>query len=148
VAKPDFSMMWQAFPDHSKYPTLRSLHTFIGGILVKNIDLPGFGAYGNTCAVRMSRALNYGNFPISAKIAKSLSIRVMTGADNKLYIFSVRELKAYLHATIGVSPVVVTKGFNKAFANQRGIVVFDVTGWPDASGHVALWDGKLFPGWR
>jgi len=94
--------------------------------------------------VRMSRALNYGNLPISAKIAKDLRIPVMTGADSRLYIFRVRELKAYLHAAIGVSPVVVTKGFNKAFANQRGIIAFDVAGWPDASGHVALWDGKLF----
>jgi hypothetical protein len=144
MAKPSFSMMWQAFPDHTKYPTLRDLHTFIGGALAKNIDEPGFGANGNTCAVRMSRALNYGNLPVSAKMVKSLGIATMTGADGKLYIFRVRELKIYLRSALGVTPSKVFKNFDQAFIGKQGIVAFDVSGWSDASGHVALWNGSAF----
>ena len=144
MAKPDFAMMWQAFPDHAKYPTLRDLHTFIGGTLIKNIGVPGFGESGNTCAVRMSRALNYGNLPVSAKLTKSLGIKTMTGADDKLYMFQVRQMKVYLHTALGVTPSKVFKNFGEAFMNKQGIVAFDVTGWNDASGHVALWDGAAF----
>ena len=108
MSKPSFSMMWQAFPDHAKYPTLRDVHTFIGGALVNNIDAPGFGPTGNTCAVRMSRALNYGNLPISAKLVKALSINTLVGGDGKLYIFRVRELKSYLKAAFGTTPTKIS----------------------------------------
>lgn len=144
MAKPSFAMMWQAFPDHIKYPTLRDLHTFIGGSLITNIDVPGFGEKGNTCAVRMSRALNYGNLSVSAKLTNSLGIPTMTGADGKLYIFRVRQLKTYLHSALGVAPSKVSTDFDQAFAGKQGIVAFDVVGWNDASGHVALWDGATF----
>lgn len=92
----------------------------------------------------MSRALNYGNMPISAKLTKSLKIETMMGADGMPYIFRVRDMKTYLASALGVTPVKVIKDFDKAFAGQQGIVSFDVTGWSDASGHVALWDGSAF----
>ena len=136
--------MWDAFPDHAKYPTLRSLHNFIGGTLTKNIEVPGFGESGNTCGVRMSRALNYGALPISGKLVKSLGISTMTGGDGMLYIFRVRELKLYIRKVLSVTPIKETKTFGAAFASSKGIVAFDVSGWSDASGHVALWDGTTF----
>lgn len=109
MAQPDFKMMWVNFPDHKKYPTLRALHTFIGGQLAANISSRGFGPNGNTCAVRMSRALNYGNMPIRAKLAHKLSLTTLTGADGHVYIFRVRELRTYLAAAIGTTPKRVTK---------------------------------------
>lgn len=144
MSKPNFKMMWDHFPTHKKYPTLRSLHTFIGGALVKNIEAQGFGPNGNTCAVRMSRALNYAHFPISAKQAKAHKISTMTGADGKLYIYRVRELKVYLEAVLGVTPIKVFKDFDKAFMGRQGVVVFEVSGWRSAGGHIALWNGKEF----
>ena len=144
MAQPSFKLMWQAFPDHTAYPTLRDLHTYVGGTLVKNIDGDGFGPNGNTCAVRMSRALNYGNMPVSRALVRSLKIETMTGADKLLYMFRVRDLKKYLKSALGVTPSKVVKDFGTAFAGKRGIVAFDVTGWSDASGHVALWDGSAF----
>jgi Type VI secretion system (T6SS), amidase effector protein 4 len=144
MAKPDFDLMWRNFPDHSKYPNLETLHKFIGGQLANNINVPGFGPNGNTCAVRMSRALNYGALPISAKLIASLGLHTIKGADSKPYLFRVRELKTYLRNAIGVRPTSATKNFDTAFSGTRGIVAFDVTGWSDASGHVALWDGSAF----
>lgn len=144
MALPDFEMMWKAFPDHDLYPTLRSLHTFIGGNLKDNIDTPGFGENGNTCAVRMSRALNYGKLPISAKRVSTLKIQTMTGADKKLYIFRVRDMKKYLANVLPITPKKVTADFGTAFAKERGIISFDIDGWSDASGHLALWNGESF----
>jgi hypothetical protein len=144
MAQPSFKMMWDAFPDHVQYPTLRDLHNFVGGQLARNIDVPGFGAKGNTCAVRISRALNYGNTPLSYKRLKALELNPLLGADRKLYLFRVRELKIYLADALAVTPKRVKKDFTSAFAGVRGIVTFDVDGWSDASGHVALWDGSSF----
>ena len=144
MSTPKFQMMWDKFPDHGKYPTLEDLFNFIGGTLVKNINSPGFGPTGNTCAVRMSRALNYALFPISHKAAKDLSIETMTGADGMSYIFRVRNLKTYLQKKLSVKPSRVTKDFDTAFSGKRGIVCFDISGWSDASGHIALWDGSSF----
>lgn len=144
MSTPKFTMLWQNFPDHDKYPTLKELHKFIGGTLEKNIGTPGFPANGNTCAVRMSRALNYSFFPISSKVAKNLKIETMTGADGKLYIFRVRNLKTYLQQELDITPSRVTKNFATAFSGKRGIVCFDISGWSDASGHIALWDGSSF----
>ena len=45
---------------------------------------------------------------------------------------------------MGVTPVKATSGFATAFQGRRGIVAFDVAGWSDASGHVALWNGTDF----
>ena len=144
MAQPNFAMMWANFPDHKKYPTLRALHTSIGGQLAVNITARGFGPNGNTCAVRLSRAMNYGNMPIRANLAQRLGVATLTGADGHAYIYRVRELGAYLNAAIGVTPKRITKQFSNAFVDQRGLVLFEVEGWGSAGGHAALWDGKHF----
>jgi hypothetical protein len=82
--------------------------------------------------------------PISGKLTKSLGISTLTGGDGKLYIFRVRDMKKYLSNALGVSPLRITSGFENAFPARRGLVSFDVGGWSDASGHVALWDGLDF----
>jgi hypothetical protein len=144
MAKPSFDMMWAAFPDHDKYPTLRDLFAWLGGGLARNINEPGFGPNGNTCAARMSRALNYGNHPIRGKTAKALALNPLMGIDKKLYLFRVTELRTFLHHTLAVTPKTIKKDFDQAFTRQRGIVAFRIAGWQNASGHIALWDGGSF----
>jgi hypothetical protein len=41
----------------------------LGGAAAQNIDAPGFGPNGNTCASRLSVAFNNGGAPISLAIA-------------------------------------------------------------------------------
>ena len=146
MATPNFALMWTNFPDHGRYPTLTSLFKMIGGQLAKNIDVPGFGPNGNTCAVRLCRALNYGGLPISSKLLASLKLnrRTLTGADKMLYLFRVRELRTYLGRALGVTPEIVLKDFDTAFSGKRGIVAFSVEGWSNATGHLALWNGDKF----
>jgi hypothetical protein len=38
--------------------------------------------------------------------------------------------------------VEATRKFLSTVAEKKGIVVFEVTGWQDATGHFTLWDGK------
>jgi hypothetical protein len=68
----------------------------------------------------------------------------LVGEDGKHYIFRVREMRKYLASALRVSPVAVLKDFDTAFANQAGIIAFDVLGWSNASEHLALWNGKPF----
>jgi Type VI secretion system (T6SS), amidase effector protein 4 len=144
MSKPDFVQMWANFPTHPAYPTLKDLFTHIGGQLADNIDVPSFGPNGNTCAVRMSMALNHGSAPISKGVTKALGLSVLTGADKKLYLFRVRGLKTYLAKVLGVAVVDKKAPFGDTFAKKRGIVTMDVSGWGNASGHVAIWSGKDF----
>ena len=144
MTQPNFLLAWAAYPDHKRYRTLATLHHFIGGTLQQNIETPGFSPLGNTCAVRMSRALNYGAMPINAKITRRLKIPTMTGGDGKLYIYRVAALKLYLQEALGATPIKVFKDFDTAFHGTRGIVAFDIAGWQSSSGHIALWDGKQF----
>lgn len=144
MAIPNFNLMWEQFPDHDRYPDLVTLFTFIGGQLAKNINVPGFGPNGNTCAVRMSRAFNYGEMPISAKTVKLLHLNPLVGDDKRLYLFRVSEMRTYIAKSVGAAPITVTKNFDTAFGGKRGIVAFTVEGWSDASGHLALWNGSEF----
>ena len=142
--KGDFDTMWKMFPDHVAYPTLDSLFTFIGGGLERNIHEPGFGPNGNTCAARISRCLNYGGMELSYAKLKELDLNPLRGDDKKFYLFRVREIKTYLANVLGKPSAVATKDFFGAFADKRGIVAYDVANWSDATGHVALWNGKEF----
>jgi hypothetical protein len=144
MAKPDFDLMWAVYPDHMKYPSLAVLFNSIGGQLARNVSVPGFEPNGNTCAVRMSRALNYGTLPIAASQVKALKLSTLKGADDLLYLYRVREMVTYLGSALGVTPKSVSKDFASAFSGSRGIVAFTVEGWGDAGGHMALWDGSAF----
>jgi hypothetical protein len=144
MSKPNFDMVWAAFPDHDKYPTLKDLFGWIGGELKNNIDAPGFGPNGNTCAVRLSRALNYGNFPLHSKSAKQLKLHPLIGEDKKAYLFRVSELRTYLLNSLGVKTKTVKKDFLNAFNGERGLIAFRISGWQTATGHMALWDGTSF----
>ena len=47
----------------------------------------------NTCAVRMSRGLNYSKLPVPAAFS---GMHTVKGADGKHYAFRVRELRLWL----------------------------------------------------
>lgn len=142
--RPNFEQIWQSFPDHTQYPTLDSLFRHIGGQLTANINAPGFGPNGNTCATRISHAFNYGGSPIDLRVVVLLQLEVLRGADGRLYLFRIRELKRYLREVLGLPTVDRKPPYGDTFAGTRGIMAMDVSGWLDASGHIALWNGREF----
>jgi len=99
----------------------------------------------NTCAVRLSRALNYSGFPLPGNFA---GMQVVSGADKKYYAYRMQELKRWLAFRLGPPTLEVKKpgtgSVDRAnFAGKRGIIVFDIH-FSDASGHIDLWDGQTF----
>lgn len=115
--------------------------------------------WANTCATRMSYALNRSGM----RLPKAYSAGgTVVGRDGFNYWIRVRGLKKYLNDRFKggdidhkLKPIqeltqesmdtrsrdayenIITK-----IQGKTGIVVFDVTGWRDASGHFTLWDGK------
>ena len=99
----------------------------------------------NTCAIRMSRALNYSGIPIPSKFD---ALSVLSGADGKWYAFRMRELKRWIELTFGEPNIVKNKPADghidrASFASIRGIVAFDIQ-FDDATGHLDLWDGTRY----
>ncbi|ENZ9095862.1 T6SS effector amidase Tae4 family protein [Enterobacter sp. 214E4] len=57
-------------------------------------------------------------------------------------IYQVRDLLIYLHKRYGKPDKTVENPKVSDFENMKGIMVFTVNGWSDASGHATLWNGK------
>lgn len=128
----NFRRMWDEFPRG----TSDEVKKRIGG----SVDAAWIT---NTCAIRVSRCLNYAGQPLPVKYPGMTTLK---GGDGKRYGFRVRELKLYLrgvHGAPAVSHAVTDESgaVPAAFTGKQGIICFDVTGWSDATGHFDLWDG-------
>ncbi|MEA1674151.1 T6SS effector amidase Tae4 family protein [Nitrospirillum sp. BR 11163] len=141
--KSNFNRMWAAFPDHATYPTLKDLYTWLGGAAANNINEPGFGPNGNTCASRMSVALNQSGVPILSSTASAAGARTIGTADGSRIIYAVSDLRTYLRHTLGKPSLDNTSPFDDAFLNKQGIIAFSVN-WSNATGHIALWNGSNY----
>lgn len=123
---PSFDAIWNAFP----HGTAAEVKQLIGG----NVNADWIT---NTCTIRVSRALNYAGFAIPSTVPGLNTVR---GGDRKRYAYRVAELRRYLRAVLGRPTV---SGTDPAlFAGKKGIIMFEVRGWSDATGHFDLWDGE------
>jgi hypothetical protein len=143
MIKPDFRRLWSAFPDHATYRTMKDLYTALGGAAEKNIYMQGFGPNGNTCASRMSVALNRAGAPITRALAQAAGARTLGAADGSRIIFGVADMRKYLNSTFGKPLIDNTRPYSDAFLHRRGIIAFSVN-WRQATGHIALWNGVHF----
>jgi hypothetical protein len=143
MARPVPAKIWAAFPDHHAYPALRDLYTHLGGAAARNIETPGFGLNGDTCARRLSAAFNAGGTPIDAATARAAAAQTLGTAGGSRIIFRVTEFRAYLIRLLGKPSIDNASPYDSAFAGKRGIVAF-IVNWSDASGHIALWDGARY----
>jgi len=142
--KPKFDKLWTNFPDHVKYPTMFNLYMSLGGAAQKNINSPGFGPNGNTCASRMSVAMAAAGHKIDENIAKSARARTLGTDKGFRIIFGVSDLKNYILQAFGRPLVDNITPYNDAFKGKKGIIAFSVSGWNDATGHIALFNGTTF----
>ncbi len=131
---PDFETMWNAFPKGSA----KEVKEAIGGKV--NYDW-----VTNTCAIRISRVLNYTGHPIPyTKIEKEDSTEQLTisGKDKKWYFFRIRNLRPFIELQFGPPDVTLQAPFDlQELAKYKGIILFDVDVWEDATGHYTLWNG-------
>jgi len=127
INRPRFNVMWPTYPVGST----EEVFNLIGGKVRMN-------NFANSCTIRISRSLNYSGSPVGF-IPPNLTV---SGKDGKWYIYRVTELIKYLTNKYG-EPDLVVKGepYASKFKGRKGIIVFDVDVWDDASGHATLWDG-------
>lgn len=119
---PAFSSLWNHYPTGGSATVKRK----IGG----NVNL---GWVTNTCVIRVSRALNYAGSPVPRNLPGLNTIR---GGDGKRYAYRVREFHRFLNAHVRPPDAVGdVKG-------RRGIIMFKVDIWADATGHFDLWNGS------
>jgi hypothetical protein len=130
--------LWNEYPDYVNYPKPEDVKAFVGGAV--NDDW-----IENTCAIRMSRTLNYNGFPIPSSFS---GLHTVKGGDGKRYAFRVRELRPWLVHRFGKPDFDVNKKAGEDFdksglSSIQGIIGFDIH-FADATGHLDLWDGSSF----
>lgn len=112
--------------------TLAHVAQVIGGKVKYNIEA---GIFTNSCALRLSYVLNYSGILIPFASGKTSS-----GSDGKWYIPRVKDLVRFLEDSFG-APDQTLLNPSPDKVKEKGILVFEVNGWSDASGHATLWGG-------
>lgn len=138
---PPFHKMWMSYPDTTD---THAVGVLIGGGVRRNLELSDEGArWTDTCAIRMSRALNYAGDSIPKK-AKYLS--VVSGGDSFWYAYRVKELVVHLQKAHGSPSLVLSQGTNSAdlaqIRGKKGVVVFEGARGTTGVRHIDLWDGE------
>lgn len=118
----------------------------IGGTVETNYSNPAFKEYKNTCAIRVSRALNYAGDPIPAAgggisnpYMTHHRIRADKGGDGKWYIYSTYDIRAYLTGRY-MQPKRFPGTATKADLEKiKGIMAFGFY-------HIDVWDGSFCAG--
>lgn len=123
---PPFGLLWANYPtDHDPEAVKR----MIGG----RVNLPWIT---NTCTIRISYAFNYAGSPIPRRHPLLSTVQ---GDDGHWYAFRVREFRRYLEQELKRADVTGTS--EREFQGHKGVIMFDVAGWSDATGHFDVWDG-------
>ena len=130
-----------------QYPNFDAEVVFkqIGGKVELNYDI---GVFNNACATRISSALNKSGgvhvIPFIKDIGPDGKIesQVSSGKNGLWHIFRVRILVKHLTERYGEPEVSKPTEYKTKLKDRKGIIVFEVPGWNDATGHADLWDGN------
>jgi hypothetical protein len=140
VAKsiPEWDKLKANFPALSAAACAR----IIGGKVKYNHDKRVFT---NFCCIRVSRALNLSGDPVKyfrdiGADGKTMKPAVSSGKDKRWHIFRVRSLRKYMEKTYGKGEPVPLSSYKTHLAGRKGIILYEVPGWDDASGHADCWE--------
>lgn len=128
TSRPSFIRMWDNFAKVNR--SVPQVGKVVGGKVESNIN---DHIFENACAIRMSYTLNYSGIIIPRDENRW---KTSSGADKKCYIYRVSDMIKFLNSKFGKADI------SSGFDGKKGILLFNVTGWSDATGHVTLWDGK------
>ncbi|MBX2846995.1 MAG: type VI secretion system amidase effector protein Tae4 [Acidiferrobacterales bacterium] len=90
----------------------------------------------NLCAVRLSYVLNKSGFKVPKQGSKTVS-----GKNGDWYLYRVHDLIKYLTNVFGLPDVTFVAPSSEKLSTQKGILVFEVDEWGDATGHATIWNG-------
>ncbi|WP_454121412.1 type VI secretion system amidase effector protein Tae4 [Kosakonia sp. Marseille-Q7440] len=137
MAKPTFSAAWAAaMRIYDPADSGAKVAQVIGGKVAMNIAPRG--AWVNTCAVRISYILNQTGTTIPFIANKTVS-----GADGRWYFHYVADVIHFLRQSWG-KPDIITRyppAGGGDLAGKKGLILFEISGWGDATGHATLWNG-------
>jgi hypothetical protein len=140
MKRPTFAAAWAA--SQQIYDPLNSgtkVARVIGGKIAANILPVGLpGKWSNTCAVRLSFILNR-----TGTLIPFIPGRTVSGADHRWYFHYVKDVIAFLDRTWGKPDLVAAfpPSGGGGLAGKKGLVLFEIDGWSDSSGHATLWNG-------
>ncbi len=127
LALPAIEIMFMHYPQGG----VSHIARLIGGTVQRNLENEQFQSYKDTCAIRVSRSLNYSGKPIGYAGPK---VRTNRGRDKKRYVYSTRDIRLYLNSRFG-KPVKFPVGTEaKDVRDYYGIIAFGYL-------HIDLWDG-------
>lgn len=138
---PSWTTLKKNYPAHEAGKVFRD----IGGKVELNYDI---GVFSNACATRVSVALNGSGQAHEIHYFKDKSpngnheSQVSSGENNKWYIFRVKMLVKYLSHKYGEPKTYSASEYASKLFGKKGIIVFEVSGWSDATGHADLWNGS------
>ncbi len=119
-----------AYDDQTEI-TDQELAPMIGGKVQYNID---HGFFQNTCAIRVSHAMN-----LSLNHIPYIEGQISSSANFDSYIYRVKVLEQHLTEVYG--PAHIISNDYKDFLGYTGIIIFNTDDlWLDASGHSSLWN--------
>ena len=147
IKRPKWDDMLKNYPGTIVQTT--DLYDDIGGGLPDRLKADPIN-WENSCAIRMSKGLNYSGVVLPWALSKGGTV---VGKDKYKYWIRVNDMKTYLGEKFGLKKddIIEAAGGKSAvdeFKGKKGIIVFDVTGWSNATGHFTLWDGAnlIYPG--
>lgn len=134
--RPSFHVAATRFQEVNK--SVSKVGKIIGGKVDYNINDYSIeeDRFKNACAIRISYVLNKTGFEIQKDINNTVS-----GSDGKWYIYRVRELLKVLEQKFGKPDVISGMNSESKISGKKGILIFDVSGWDNATGHATLWNG-------
>ncbi|WP_293264952.1 type VI secretion system amidase effector protein Tae4 [Neptunomonas sp.] len=136
---------WNILKSHYPAQPAPTVFKQIGGKVELNFDM---GIFGNACATRVSKALNGSGglhlIPFYKAIGPNGKFegQVSSGKNKRWYIFRVKILTKYLTEKYGKPDSYSPSEHISKLKNRKGIIVYEVNGWSDATGHADLWDGN------
>lgn len=137
---------WSTLELHYPANDVDTVFRGIGGKVELNYDI---GAFQNACATRVSKALNGAGgahlIPFFKDIGPSGEIepQVSSGQNKRYYIFRVKMLTKYLERKYFKPEGFTPSEYKTKLKNKKGIIIFQVEGWSDATGHADLWNGSM-----
>ncbi len=132
--RPSFALAWSAF-SQINVPVMQ-VGKQIGGKVQANIEA---NIFQNACPIRMSYVLNR----VGIRIQRNHEYAVVSGGDQYLYMFRIKDMMAFLAHTLGKADKTVRSPKTSDFVGMRGIIVIKGHGWANAAGHVTLWNGSV-----
>lgn len=137
MAKPAFATAWAASQIiYNSATPAEHVAQVVGGKVAAYIR-DKKNPWKNTCAVRMSYILNQSGLTIP-----KISGKTQTGHGNQNYFYRVKDVISFLRNRWGEPEIVAyPPSGGGSLVGKRGVILFEVHGWSDASGHATLFNG-------